>query len=266
MTKIFISYLLPPVFIDLGRFIKGFLMAFSNLNKIKKNSKFKNSKKGKTVYVIANGPSLNNFDTSSIYGKEVIVMNNFDLAEWKNKVSIVAHCIGEPNSSPHWGEDQIEIMKGTNALSYWYHISNYNEVEISNASLNKDCYFVASIVPHRLWNNRMKINLSRPSLGYQTTAQLALMVGLHMGYEKINLIGFDHDWLATPNISPHFYKERKGVRKADLAVFSYINLINISLTMWEIYYKIKSSAINGKTKIVNLSIPTLLDVFDFKNS
>ena len=32
----------------------------------------------------------------------------------KDKVKIIAHCIGEPQSSSHWGEDQIKIMNDTN--------------------------------------------------------------------------------------------------------------------------------------------------------
>ena len=88
------------------------------------------------------------------------------------------------------------------------------------------------------------------------------MVALHLGYKEVNLIGFDHDWLANRNVSPHFYKERKGVRKADLSIFPYYNLITISKNMWKIYMKLNSSSKKMKVKITNLSKPSFLDVFD----
>lgn len=257
-----IKYFLPPFIKDSLSFLNSFFVNLLLLPKIWKNSKLKNSKKGKSVFVIANGPSLNNFDIPSIYGKEVIVMNNFNLSEWKDKVSIVAHCIGEPKSSTHWGKDQIEIMSDTNSSSYWFHVSNAKEVESSNLSLNKNCYYVSSIIPPGLWSLNRKINLSCSTLGYQTTAQLSIMVALHLGYKEIFLIGFDHDWLSNRNISPHFYKERDGIRKADLSIFPYFELINVSQRMWRIYMKLKSSSIKSGSRIINLSVPTFLDVFD----
>tara|TARA_X000000950_G_scaffold14462_1_gene15640 strand:- start:15595 stop:16377 length:783 start_codon:yes stop_codon:yes gene_type:complete len=259
-----IKYFLPPFFVDCLSFVKNFSKYILLFPEILKNSKLRYSKKGERVFVIANGPSLNNFDITSLYGKEVIVMNNFDLAEWKDKVSIVAHCIGEPKSSDHWGKDQIEIMSNTNAKSYWFHISNSKEVNSSELSNNKNCHYVFSIYPSGLWNNNKEINLAKPVLGYQTTAQLAIMVALHYGYKEIFLIGFDHDWLSNRNISPHFYEERDGVRKADLSVFPYYELINISQTMWKIYMKLKLSANKVNSRIINLSNPSFLDVFEKK--
>jgi hypothetical protein len=260
--KNFLAYFFPLILLDLIRCFRGILLNLPNFLKIKKNNHVKDSKFGKKVFVIANGPSLNNFDKSLLFGKEVIVMNNFHLCEWKHKVSIVAHCIGEPKTSSHWGKDQIEIMLGTDSDSYWYHFSNAKEVEESEISLNNNCYFAAPLIPPGLWRSDKKVDLSSSVLGYESTSQLAIMVALHLGYKDICLIGFDHDWLANRNISPHFYKEREGVKKADLSFRSYYEIINISKSLWEIYIKIKSSSIKSGAKITNLSNPTYLDVFD----
>ncbi len=262
IMKNFLSYFFPPFLFDLIRFIRAIFRNLPNFIKIKKNSHLKDSKFGKKVFIIANGPSLNNFDKSLLFGNEVIVMNNFHLCEWKHKVSIVAHCIGEPKTSSHWGKDQIEIMLETDSDSYWFHFSNSKEVESSEISLNNNCYFVAPIIPPGLWRSGKKVDLSSSVLGYQSTSQLAIMVALHLGYKDISLIGFDHDWLANRNISPHFYNEREGVKKSDLSFRSYYEIINISKFLWEVYIKIKSSSIKSGAKITNLSNPTYLDLFD----
>lgn len=93
---------------------------------------------------------------------------------------------------------------------------------------------------------------------------MGLMVGLYMGYKKIYLLGFDHDWLCQRNISPHFYDERENIPKADLSKFSYYELIRFSQNMWDIYIKLKSTAIKSGVKVINLSRPTYLDVFEFE--
>ena len=261
-TKNFLSYFLPLLLFDLLSYFRAILLNLPNFLKIKKNNHVKDSKFGKKVFVIANGPSLNNFDKSLLFGKEVIVMNNFHLCEWKHKVSIVAHCIGEPKTSSHWGKDQIEIMSGTDSDSYWYHFSNAKEVESREILLNNNCYFVAPVIPPGLWRSDKKVDLSSSVLGYQSTSQLAIMVALHLGYKDISLIGFDHDWLSNRINFPHFYKEREGVKKADLAFRSYYEIINNTKYIWEVYMKIKSSSIKSGAKITNLSNPTYLDVFD----
>lgn len=257
-----INYLFPTILIDSLRLIKNFIPFISYTHVLKRNKQYKNIKKGKTVFIIANGPSLNNFDIPSLYGKEVIVMNNFNFAEWKEKVNIVAHCIGEPKDSNQWGVDQIEIIKETEAQAYWFHISVLKDVEEKNKSINKNCNYVFPIIPPGLWNNKSKINLAMPVLGYQTTAQMALMVAIYMGYKKINLIGFDHDWLCHRDEAPHFYEKKDSIKKDILSTISYYKLIKISEMMWKIYYKIKYSAINSGSEITNLSSPSYLDVFD----
>ena len=85
----------------------------------------------------------------------------------------------------------------------------------------------------------------------------------HLGYKKINLIGFDHDWLSNRNI--YIFIKEEGVRKSDLTKFSYYELINISKTMWEIYIKIKLSSKNMDSKITNLSNPSFLDILIINN-
>jgi hypothetical protein len=45
---------------------------------------------------------------------------------------------------------------------------------------------------------------------------MAIMVALYMGFKVVKLLGFDHDWLVSKGISPHFYEEKKGIAQADL--------------------------------------------------
>ena len=58
------------------------------------------------------------------------------------------------------------------------------------------------------------VDLTEPALHYQSTSQMAIAAAIYMGFSEIYLVGFDHNWLCTKEISPHFYEERAGVDKA----------------------------------------------------
>lgn len=88
-----LDYYVPYLIKDLTICFKITSKYFGSLNILKKNKSLVNTKLGGSVYLIANGPSLNNFNINSIFGKDVIVMNHFELADWKDKVNIVAHCM-----------------------------------------------------------------------------------------------------------------------------------------------------------------------------
>tara|TARA_B100002052_G_C15751057_1_gene537748 strand:+ start:88 stop:876 length:789 start_codon:yes stop_codon:yes gene_type:complete len=255
------SYLFPKVFIDMIRIIRAFLIYLFNIKLLSKNNHLRNSKFGEKVYVIANGPSLSSFDYNNIKNIDVIVMNNFDLCEWKDKVNIVAHCIGEPKNSEHWGNDQIEISKNTNAESYWYHYSVFKQIKNYNKIMDeKSYYFFAPLIPEDmfLFND---FNLCFPTLGYSTTAQMAIMVAIFMGYKEISLVGFDHDMLKNRNISPHFYKEGTHARVVDKTNESYLKIMTRCLKMWNRYYKIKRVSIAKNVEIINRTSNSYLDVF-----
>ena len=255
------SYFIPSFVLDFLRVIRSFAIYIVNRSVLMRNNEVKNTKLGETVFILANGPSLNLFNYKEIKNTDVIVMNNFDLCTWKDKINIVAHCIGEPKHSSHWGDDQIEISNNTNALSYWYHYSVKDQIDkYNNINHSSPFYFVAPSVPEKLFFSK-NFNLSHCTLGYSTTAQMCIMLAVYMGYSKINLIGFDHDFLKNRCVSPHFYKEGIGAVIVDKTSDSYLSLMNKAVKMWNRYYKIKDVVDAKKVTIKNLTKNSYLDVF-----
>lgn len=258
-----VKYSLPPIILDLIRLIKILIRNPDFKNMIIRNKKWENRFKGEKVLIIANGPSLNSIDKRFIFGKKVIVMNNFEKAEWKDQVDIIAHCIGEPFNSESWIKEDIESsIHGTNSLSYWLHFSSKDKVICSATKLQLLHYNFACIEPGIYF--KKKIKLHEKTLGYQTTAQLAIQIALYMGFQEIQLVGFDHDWLASPDYSRHFYSLKKDYTDS-LSSFSYLDIINFMQRMWNIYYKMDEIASQQKIKIFNYTQPTYLDVFEKKN-
>lgn len=255
-----LEYLLPPALADRLAFLRQRVRFASHMSALSANTQWRNRYAGEDVYVVANGPSLKNFDVAQLKGRKVIVMNNFHLASWKDEPDIVAHCFGEPLDSFAW-EDPTAALTGTSARSYWLHVSARASEPVQALARSKGLFFAACITRPQMWGNRA-IDLSRPSLAYQTTAQLAISVALHMGFARIILIGFDHDWLCTRGHSPHFYGNNSTVQPSDLSKFSYHDMIQISDRMWQIYFALRGAADRVGARIVNLSEPSYLDVFD----
>jgi hypothetical protein len=228
---------------------------------MRRNAFLKNSKKSEVVYVIGNGPSLNNFKLDGIFGSDVITMNHFRLHPGLGEFNIVAHCVGEPYDCPTW-EDPSEIVSGTPAETYWFNVSA-SDFCIKRFQ-DKNLHFYLPGVDANL-DVLQGANLSKPTLNYQSTSQMAIMVAMHLGYKCICLVGFDHDWLTTRGYSPHFYNEDSDdvvVPKADFSGISYMQMINTSKNLFEIYGAIKNISARCGVRIVNLSEPTYLDVFD----
>ena len=108
------------------------------------------------------------------------------------------------------------------------------------------------------------IKLERPTLSYQTTAQLAIMVAIHMGFEQIYLHGFDHDWLASKSHLKHFYSEDRDETDY-LHSWGYYEAICMMERMWRIYIRIRKLSRRRGVKIFNCSNQSYLDVFELRS-
>lgn len=257
--------IVPPILVSMYRCIGSWIRYVLYRSALRKNKILLNSKNNRVVYVLGNGPSLNGHDLEKLIGEDVISMNYFHLHPCSSKLNIVAHCVGEPYTCATW-IDPGEMIRNVKAETYWFNLTAKKFCKKNYANKDIYYYFPGSLVGCNLLPCA---DLSLPALPYQSTSQMAIMVAIYMGYKKIYLIGFDHDWLATSNgYSPHFYSEdgeRGDVKKADFSIFSYLDMINISKTLFEIYGAIKVIALKKGVRIINLSRPTYLDIFPFED-
>jgi len=260
LFKEFIKRLFPPILMDQLYYMKAMQRYLKYRGCLRKNKELHNKYIGETVYILANGPSLNNFDFKEIDGNAVITMNHFELHPMKDKLNIVAHCIGEPYSSTAW-ENPMPMVSGVKAKSYWFNVDAINY--FLQTERNDIRYYLPGVMPNSAIIQGG--NLAGIALRYQSTSQMAINIALYMGFKEINLIGFDHDWLVTRGHSPHFYQEGDNVKSVDFSKFTYLEMIKISLNLFEIYIKLNKLAANENARIWNLSEPSYLDVFPRRN-
>ena len=247
---------LPPLATDVLRAGRSWLKFLQMRSVLAANQEWAGKYEGQRVYIIANGPSVNSVDRGLLRGEKVITMNNFHRSEWKEEVEAVAHCYGEPPWSPGWLEP-CECINGTTSASYWLNAAAYGHME--GIEPGKKLYYVLAGIEPSLWGKRT-VDLTRMGLGFQTTAQLAIEVALFMGFKEIRLLGFDHDWLASPKFSKHFYSNEPDPEDA-LGTFPYYDIIKSTLRMWEGYYALDRAGAAHEAVIVNMTDGSFLDIF-----
>lgn len=247
----------PPRLLDTVRTLRQARRIPAARALLQANVACRNRFSGQRVWVLGNGPSLAAVDRGVFRDDPVIVMNNFHRSDWKHEVFAVAHCIGEAPDSPAW-TDPAEIINGTTAETYWLPVAAAKHLH--GLAPGKVVQYVLAGIEPRRWGSRI-IDLSRLSLGYQTTAILAIEVALHLGFSDIRLLGFDHDWLASPDYSRHFYSAEKE-EEDKLGTFSYLQVLQMVTRMWEGYYALlRAAAVHG-AQISNWTTGSYLDVFE----
>jgi hypothetical protein len=259
MKKRIIKYFFPPFLIEVGLFLKKLVLNARRLTLIKKNRGTHNIHIGETVHILANGPSLDFECITKFEHQKIIVMNNFYKGGIDINLDIVACCYGEHSSSPGCSVENInDILKNTRAKSFWLDLSlsDYTFVDV-DIPIN----YVFPAYEPTLFGKR-DIMLDKPTLSYQTTAQLAIMVAIHMGFRQIYLHGFDHDFLASKSHLKHFYSEDRDETDY-LHSWGYYEAICVMERMWRIYIRIKRLTTRRGITISNCSSRSYLDVFDF---
>lgn len=257
-NRIDVRYIVPEILSDLKKYLAlSYLPKYCKRSLLKANRTIKDKYRGEEVYILANGPSLKAVDLSRLYGKKIIVMNHFEQHPLKDRFQIVAHCIGEPYLCKTW-EDPKLMLEGVLAESYWF--SSDAWAYFQGRSMKNIHYYCGAVGPK--FKFKSGVDLADSALRYQSTAQMAMMVAIYMGFETVKLLGFDHDWLVSRGISQHFYEEKEDIAKADLSIFTYRERIQLSLSLFDTYYRIRDIASERGVRIINMTVGTYLDVFE----
>ncbi len=258
-------------------------------NILQKNRTLFNSKKGRTCFILGNGPSLNNQDLMRLAEKETFVMNNF----WKHsqyktirpKYYIAADLSSySKNMRPieAWGSshpgggvdlpDSDRILSQVPETKLFFNSVARNFIEQNKLFLKNPVFYV---LERGLMDDRLSFNIDpvKPIPFPKNSVVLALVLASYMGFETIYLLGCEHDFLAYPasrtflgfkrffdapeGPSPHTYKEKA----------SYEDMMTSCLRLFRNYRLLseKIAKLYPNVKIYNATPNSFLDVFPAVN-
>lgn len=274
---LFLQYWLKIKLLRIYFFIKYNLLKSTLINKSKS---FKNIKKGKKVFVFANGPSLNKISPEKIKkfkenNYEIIAINSFISSKFSEYIDPDFYVLADPGyfsdyklNSNHFDKNRIigiqsdlEKIKKTNT-SLFVPIQYYNFLDY-----DKKYPFINFRDP---FSSNVS-SITKPA-GYTTmTAYIALSIACYLGYNEIYIAGFDNSWFKSICVDEnnemffsnvHFYDENKKklekVSKADGENLGHYLFINHFLFKDLIKFK--------KHPIINLDPESLTDAFCKKHN
>ena len=260
----------PPACISLGRYFKKKWLNCSEREKLNRNKLLKNIHKGKRCFILCNGPSVNDQNLTALRNEIVISVssgyNHNGYAEIKPKYHVVPQItfgrFTEEDAIAWFGEMDRCLLSEILFLSS----QQYNLVEKSGLLTTKHIHYVGMF-------GDFTGDLCVPSIdkyipGVQSVPVLAIMIAMYMGFNRIYLLGTDHDWFIKKNylyaFGPTIFAgkdpgvERDG-RMPDLRL---ADELPIAATIWGQYRALREIAEKNKIKIYNATAGGALDEFE----
>lgn len=209
MKKFLKTWIIPPGFISL--FSKSVKKSSKLTNEDKKllaeNILIRDRHQEERCFILGAGPSIIKQDLSRLRGEYVIsVSNTFvhpDYHLFSPKYHVLPPLLashGHLNPSEKWIPWLREMDQKTPEAEMFLHIGDQELISKNNIFSNKVIHWCE----YYKWDETpiSQIDLSNlPSIW--SVSELAIMTALYLGFEKIYLLGIDHDWFNGPLV--YFY-------------------------------------------------------------
>ena len=277
---------IPPYFLIKLQNIKSSYQYRPYKNILKKNKSYKNSSKEKICFIVGSGKSLELENISFLKSEVVFAIHSFCYhKEFTNIMSnksvdkfFFQAPLHEPYSRTEWTEylKELESILPKNTKKI-FGLNSYKDSIFS--ILKENSLFKNDEI---IWNftniineyddysfNKRHLDISANIWKAGTGSILALINALYMGFDKIYLIGLDHDYLL------HKYGEArsKDLRENILAKKEakllnqddYVSNQKVMLSTAKIFLQYERINKLFSNKIVNTSQSSLLDVFPKKS-
>ncbi len=246
-------------------------------NILKRNADLAQTKKGKTCFVIGNGPSVKDQDLTRLANQETFTMNGFwrhpqyQIIKPKYYIATDAPHILEPSRPRFLLEDDMPasdpIISSVPETKLIFSAIAKKSIENNGLFKQNTKYYV---LQQGLMDESLHFNLdpTKPMPYPKSSHLFAMMLALYMGFEKIYLLGCEHDFLNQPMSTTHvtlkhFYKEPSGNLADHYKSATYEASVASCLRLFRNYrfFKEKISKSHPRVRIYNATPNSFLDVF-----
>ena len=245
--------------INIFYFIYSIPNYFKVQKSVRENGLLKNKEIGKKCFILLGGLSAKNIDLSKLANEDVITVNHFFRAKENNIVKPKYHIVTDSNFYNVRSNLDDLIRLGLKSTTFFLSGRYFrNENNIQNISLIYPLYRVAG--------DNIELRIDKITSNFSTVTLNAIQIAIFLGYQEINLIGFD----LPPGTMPHFYKEseieKEGgvIEESKISEYEYCNLYwSYTNCHHESYALERTSKISG-VKIYNMSESSFIRAFQYK--
>jgi hypothetical protein len=248
---------------------------------LRENLKLKNLYKGKRCFILGNGHSLKDLDLLTLKDEETFVVNAFwkhpqyEEVQPKNHVYVDEDVFRKEDIASYWKNEFFEEAKKNRKYPkrFFMHYKGSDAAKDKNLFPLQEKYYIAF---HGMFQRDLKFNLEIDDIipYAKNVIVSSIIIAIYMGFEKIYLLGCNHDILAHPTHYEgfkHFYDIKfdqnnpEEVKKYALTVGSYEDHIHHAGILFKNYrlLKEKLSIVHPEVKIFNTTPDSFLDVFPF---
>lgn len=176
-----------------------------------RNLELANRHQGERCFILGAGSSIKQQDIRRLKDEFVIsVSNTFvhpDYSFIQPKYHVLPH-IGFGHQSFYADEKFVDWLRemepATQQAEMFFHIGDRNLIEETGLFHNSSIHWV----DYCNWDGNMSFPLDLAKVPHiWSVSELAITIALYLGFEKIYLIGFDHDWFNGPLV--YFYDHAK---------------------------------------------------------
>jgi hypothetical protein len=263
-------YLIPPGIQEIVQriiYLHGTKLTSQEKALISKNKQFHNIHQAERCFILATGPSIKEQDISFLKNEICIAVSNFFVHPEYSNIKPKYYCIAPyhlPITEDAWQIWMDEIAEHLENTKLFFSLSDLERNHRSGRFKENDVYYLSF---REEWKYQLKreLDLSKSIPAPASVPITALMLAIYMGFEKIYLLGCDHDWILHVNESKHFYEEkshalnRHGYDEWPDEDFSSHCLSYV--TLWDAYKNVIRLSKNQSTKIFNATPKSLLDIF-----
>lgn len=165
---------------------------------------FKNIGKGKRIFLLGNGPSLNDMDLSVLNNEITFAMNRIDLIYSKTswRPTYYVFCSDNCRNSS-WGKEWSRSVfncsnNPTTTAFIWERYKK--DIEKNSEALPLDVVYLNSLSENPIGNPKTFSKDAEKRLDKAgTTMNVALQLAYYMGFDTTYLIGCDSNWKTATN-------------------------------------------------------------------
>lgn len=179
---------------------------------LQNNEKLLNRHKGERCFILGSGSSVLSQDLNKLIGENIIAVSSSymhkDYATIKPKYHVlpnILHGHGSVFKTDEFVNWLREMEQKTLSAEMFFHIGDKALIEENELFKGRTIHWNDYV----RWNGRSEfaIDLARvPAIW--SVSEFAITVALYLGFEKIYLVGFDHDWFNGAMV--YFYDKNSG--------------------------------------------------------
>lgn len=163
------------------------------------NAILKERHKGKRCFILGAGPTIKQQNIARLAGEMVIsVSNTFvhpDYALIRPSYHVLPPIMASHSQSMHVENFALWLKameQGTGGAEMFFHIGDRPMIQKNRLFLNRAIHWIEYTDS---WDGRLDLSLDLGALPpVWSVSEVAISVALYLGFDRIYLLGFDHDW------------------------------------------------------------------------